>query len=379
MTELLYRLIAGKKTPQQARTAVGKTMGIVAICVNLLLAVSKLLAGSLAGSVAVTADGLNNLSDTISGGVTFAGFRLAERPADTDHPFGHARFEYLAGLAVSALILFIGFQLMVTSFGKIIHPIQTEFTWLTFAVLGISVLVKLGLFAFGRGLGKKIESAAVLTTADDSRNDVVTTSAVLVAAVVARLFHIEIDGWVGLAVSLFILYCGMISARDTINLLLGEAVDPKLQHSIEQELRRGDKVIGVHDMLIHDYGPGARFASAHVEMDAREDSIACHEIIDALERAVMEKYSVHLVIHFDPVVVGEPELDELHGLVCDVLAGQDSRLGVHDFRRIGQNLIFDVSIPYELRGREAYITKVIESALSAHGRSLRLSITFDTV
>lgn len=379
MVEYLYHLITRNKQGQEGRSAVGKFTGIVAICVNLLLSASKLVAGFLAGSVAVTADGLNNLSDTVSGVVTFIGFRLAERPADPDHPFGHARYEYISGLTVSALILVIGFQLLLSSGEKILNPVQTQFSGITFAVLGVSIAVKLGLYLFGRKMGRLIDSATVLATADDSRNDVITTSAVLAASAVTHFSGVEIDGWAGLAVSLFILVSGLSSAKETVDLLLGEAADPQMSRDIISELRGGEKVLGVHDLMIHDYGPGARFASAHVEMDAAEDPVECHEIIDGLERIIMEKYNVHLVIHYDPIVTGDAELDEMRNLIAGVLQSQDSRLSIHDFRRAGHFLVFDVDMPYELRGMEAEITKVTESAIAAHGRDYRVSITFDTV
>ena len=366
----------------KVRAAVGQLAGIVGILCNILLFSGKLAVGLFTGSVSITADAMNNLSDATSSVVTMLGFRLAERPADEDHPFGHARYEYLSGLAVSALILIIGVELGKTSLDKILHPASVDFGWVTAAVLVGSILVKLWMSLFNSALGKKIHSATLAATAADSRNDVITTSAVLLAALIEHFTAFRADGWMGLAVSFFILYSGVGLAKDTISPLLGENADPELREKIVDNIRACPKVLGFHDLMVHDYGPGQRFASIHVEMDRREDPMECHEIIDDLERECLKSHGVHLVIHYDPVVTNDPELDRMHVRVEQLLHTYDIRLGVHDFRMVpGKghvNLIFDVVLPTDLRGQEADITAALEKALNqGSGVTYYPVITFD--
>lgn len=366
----------------KVRAAIGILSGIVGIVCNVLLCGGKLAVGIATGSVSITADAMNNLSDATSSVVTMLGFRLAERPADEEHPFGHARYEYLSGLAVSALILIIGVELAKSSLDKVLHPAAVEFGWTTAAVLVGSILVKLWMSLFNTRLSKTIHSATLAATAADSRNDVITTSAVLLAALIEHFTAFRADGWMGLAVSFFILYSGVGLAKDTISPLLGENADPELREKIVDNIRACPKVLGFHDLMVHDYGPGQRFASIHVEMDRREDPMECHEIIDDLERECLKSHGVHLVIHYDPVVTNDPELDRMHVRVEQLLHTYDIRLGVHDFRMVpGKghvNLIFDVVLPTDLRGQEADITAALEKALNqGSGVTYYPVITFD--
>ena len=366
----------------KVRAAIGILSGIVGIVCNVLLCGGKLAVGIATGSVSITADAMNNLSDATSSVVTMLGFRLAERPADEEHPFGHARYEYLSGLAVSALILIIGVELAKSSLDKVLHPAAVEFGWTTAAVLVGSILVKLWMSLFNTRLSKTIHSATLAATAADSRNDVITTSAVLLAALIEHFTAFRADGWMGLAVSCFILYSGLNLAKDTISPLLGENADPELREKIVDNIRACPKVLGFHDLMVHDYGPGQRFASIHVEMDRREDPMECHEIIDDLERECLKSHGVHLVIHYDPVVTNDPELDRMHVRVEQLLHTYDIRLGVHDFRMVpGKghvNLIFDVVLPTDLRGQEADITAALEKALNqGSGVTYYPVITFD--
>ena len=366
----------------KVRAAIGILSGIVGIVCNVLLCGGKLAVGIATGSVSITADAMNNLSDATSSVVTMLGFRLAERPADGEHPFGHARYEYLSGLAVSALILIIGVELAKSSLDKVLHPAAVEFGWTTAAVLVGSILVKLWMSLFNTRLGKTIHSATLAATAADSRNDVITTSAVLLAALIEHFTAFRADGWMGLAVSCFILYSGVGLAKDTISPLLGENADPELREKIVDNIRACPKVLGFHDLMVHDYGPGQRFASIHVEMDRREDPMECHEIIDDLERECLKSHGVHLVIHYDPIVTDDPELDRMHVRVEQLLHTYDIRLGVHDFRMVpGKghvNLIFDVVLPTDLRGQEADITAALEKALNqGSGVTYYPVITFD--
>ena len=366
----------------KVRAAIGILSGIVGIVCNVLLCGGKLAVGIVTGSVSITADAMNNLSDATSSVVTMLGFRLAERPADEEHPFGHARYEYLSGLAVSALILIIGVELAKSSLDKVLHPAAVEFGWTTAAVLVGSILVKLWMSLFNTRLSKTIHSATLAATAADSRNDVITTSAVLLAALIEHFTAFRADGWMGLAVSCFILYSGVGLAKDTISPLLGENTDPELREKIVDNIRACPKVLGFHDLMVHDYGPGQRFASIHVEMDRREDPMECHEIIDDLERECLKSHGVHLVIHYDPVVTNDPELDRMHVRVEQLLHTYDIRLGVHDFRMVpGKghvNLIFDVVLPTDLRGQETDITAALEKALNqGSGVTYYPVITFD--
>ena len=385
MTNLLLRLFVKdceNSSDPGVRAKIGSMSGAVGILCNVLLFGFKLLAALLSGSVSIMADALNNLSDASGSIVTLVGFRLANRPADEEHPYGHARFEYLSGLAVSVLIILIGFELAKSSLDKILHPSAVEFTWVTAVVLMASVAVKFWMFLFNRQLGNRIQSASLHATAADSRNDCITTSAVLVAAVVERLTSLRVDGWMGIAVALFILYSGWNLARETISPLLGENADEELRQSIVDYIAAQPRVLGYHDLMVHDYGPGQRFASLHVEMDKNEDPMLCHELIDDMERECLQSHNVHLVIHYDPVVTDDPELTRLLEAVKSLLAIKDPRLTIHDFRMVpGEghtNLIFDVALPLELRGQEAEIRSGLEKALSAvEGKTYHCVITFD--
>ena len=290
----------------RVRSAIGRLSGAVGIGCNLLLFLGKLLAGTLAGSVAITADALNNLSDASGSILTLIGFRMADKPADAHHPYGHARAEYVSALAVAALVLFIGFELALSSVEKILRPAAVEATALTAGILLASVAVKLWMFLFNRKLGRMICSTALLATAQDSRNDCVATTAVLLAAAAEYVWGIPLDGWMGLAVAVFILVSGFRLAGDTVSPLLGEGADSELREKIVDYIRRQPQVLGYHDLMVHDYGPGQRYASLHVEMDYREDPLECHERIDDMERECLCSHNVHLVIHYDPVITDDP-------------------------------------------------------------------------
>ena len=364
------------------RLAIGRRAGAVGIGANILLFGAKMLAGTLSGSVSITADAMNNLSDASSSIVTLLGFKLAEKPADEDHPYGHARYEYLSALAVAAMILFIGFELAKTSVVKIITPEATEFTWLTAGILLFSIGVKLWLSFYNRRLGKKIASDALLAAAADSRNDVIATGVVLISGVVEYLTDWKVDAWMGLGVALFILYSGIGMARSTISPLLGEAATPELRNQLLDKIQSEPKVLGYHDLMVHDYGPGRRFASVHVEMDRREDPLLCHEIIDDLERECLQSHGVQLVIHYDPVVTDDPELDRIREVVRQTLAQIDGGLSFHDFRMVAggghTNLIFDVALPHSLAGQEKRIKAELDSRLNQDSPTTYYTVvTFD--
>ena len=387
MTKLLLKLFVKNNSDPAVpgvRAAVGKLSGMVGILCNLLLFAGKLTVGTLSGSVSITADAMNNLTDASSSIVTLLGFKLSEMPADEDHPYGHARFEYLSGLGVAAIILIIGFELAKTSVQKIFSPEEVVFTWLTAGVLVGAMAMKLWLWRFNSHLARHIGSKTLEATATDSRNDILATAAVLVAGLVEHFSGWQIDGFVGLAVALFILWSGVQLAKETISPLLGESASPELRAQIVDYVSSQPKVLGYHDLMVHDYGPGQRFATLHVEMDNREDPLLCHELIDDMERECLRNHNVHLVIHYDPVVTDDPELDRLHSAARQILMEIDPRMQTHDFRMVkGEghiNLIFDIALPLDLRGREKSIVAQLEETLTARENTrIYTVITFDPV
>ena len=385
MTDILLRLFTGTKTERDEdldRAVVGKLSGAVGIFCNVVLFVLKLLAGILAGSVSIMADALNNLSDATSSIVTLLGFKLAERPADEHHPYGHARFEYLSGLAVAAIIIVIGAELVKTSIEKMLNPTAVDFSALTVAILLVSIGIKLWMAVFNKKLGNMIRSTALEATAADSRNDCLATGAVLAAGLIEKLTSWKVDGIMGLGVAVFILYSGWTLAKSTISPLLGEGADPHLRELIVDYVNANPKVLGYHDLMVHDYGPGQRFASMHVEMDKNEDPLLCHEIIDDIERECLRSHGIHLVIHCDPVVTNDPELDRMRAVVQAVLRVRDGRISIHDFRMVPgrnhTNLIFDVALPPDLQGQEKSIQTALETALNdLDQEDYQTHITFD--
>lgn len=364
------------------RARIGKLSGAVGIICNCLLAAGKLIVGHMTSSMSITADGLNNLSDGASSIVTLLGFKLAEKPADRKHPYGHARIEYIAGLTVAVMILFIGLELGKSSVEKFINPEPIEFSFTAVWVLCASILVKLFMMLFNLKMGRRINSNALLATAADSRNDVMTTSAVLAASIVEHFYDVRIDGVMGIAVSLFILYSGIKLAGETMSPLLGEGANPELQKQITDYINGCPMVLGCHDLMVHDYGPGRRYASIHVEIDKNEDPMACHARIDRMERECLKNYGTHLVIHYDPVVTDDPEVNSTKRLVNTIIKVRDGRLTIHDFRMVDDGesvkMSFDMILPEDLRGQEQSIKETVEKALdSLDSKKYYADITFD--
>lgn len=364
------------------RARIGKLSGAVGIICNCLLAAGKLIVGHMTSSMSITADGLNNLSDGASSIVTLLGFKLAEKPADRKHPYGHARIEYIAGLTVAVMILFIGLELGKSSVEKLIDPEPIEFSFTAVWVLFASILVKLFMMLFNLKMGRRINSNALLATAADSRNDVMTTSAVLAASIVEYFYDVRIDGIMGIAVSLFILYSGIKLAGETMSPLLGEGANPELQKQITDYINGCPMVLGCHDLMVHDYGPGRRYASIHVEIDKNEDPMACHARIDRMERECLKNYGTHLVIHYDPVVTDDPEVNSTKRLVNTIIKVRDGRLTIHDFRMVDDGesvkMSFDMILPEDLRGQEQSIKETVEKALnSLDSKKYYADITFD--
>ncbi|MBQ7103831.1 MAG: cation transporter [Anaerotignum sp.] len=384
MTKLLLRLFVKNYENSEdmaVRASVGKLAGATGIVCNIILFLGKLLAGLLAGSVAIVADAMNNLSDASSSVVTLVGFRLAQMPADEKHPYGHARYEYLSGLMVAVLILVIGVELVKSSAGKIIRPEEIDFSAVTIGVLLASIFVKLWMSKFFGTLGKRINSLALEATSVDSRNDVISTAAVLIGCLAGNLFDVKIDGYIGLAVAMFILYSGFNMAKETISPLLGQRADAELVEKIHVLVLSHEGVLGVHDLLIHDYGPGRCFASLHLELSAENDALTSHEIIDHIENEVLRELKVDMVIHYDPVVINDAESDALQRIVAEIIRGMDERLSLHDFRMVkaeGKNKIcFDLAVPYDMGQNYEEIKKEIDAALLEKGKICVTEIRFD--
>ena len=386
MTNILLRLFIKNCEDTQnpaVRSAIGKLAGLTGIVCNCLLTVLKLVIGQLVGSMAIIADGVNNLSDAASSLTTLLGFRMAQRPADKQHPYGHARYEYLSGLAVAALILLIGAELVKSSVAKIINPEPIDISAATIALLAASVAVKLWMAGFYKTLGKKINSTALYATSVDSRNDVISTCAVLLGCLVNYLFGLNIDGYVGLAVAIFILYSSVGIAKDTISPLLGQQADDELVDKITELVLSHEKVLGVHDLLVHDYGPGRCYASAHVELSADEDPMACHDIIDDIECDVLEKMNVHFVIHYDPVVQNDAEQNEMRRTVGEIVSELNPAFSIHDFRIVRgsaqSKLVFDLGVPYSMIEKKKEIKERIDAALNERGKKYITIIRFDGI
>ena len=368
MTQLLIRLFVRHPDDTKnaaVRTAYGNLACIVSVVCNLLLAGGKIAVGVLTGSVAITADGMNNLSDASSNIVSLVGFKLGARPADSEHPYGHARYEYLAGLAVSVMILVIGVELLKESFAKVLHPTEVAFSWLMVAVLLASILVKLWMSRLNRQIGTAIDSETLLATAADARNDVITTAAVLAATILTKLTGFaRIDGLMGIGVAAFILYSGAMLVKDTINPLLGAAPDSDLVEHIEKKALSYPGVLGVHDLMVHDYGPGHQFASIHVELPAEQDPLEAHDLIDNIERDFMKHDHLMVTIHYDPIVTSDAAVGVLRSRLTEKLRQLDPALSLHDLRivpgKTHTNVLFDLVLPAGYAGDKVELLTQME-------------------
>ena len=332
------------------RASYGKLSGKVGIFCNAFLFAVKFIMGTISGSVSITADAVNNLSDAASSVISLIGFKMAEKPADEDHPYGHARYEYLSGLTVAVMIILIGFELFKTSFDKVLHPSTVDFSIALVIVLAVSILIKLWMALFNKSLGKKINSSALEATAADSRNDVISTSAVLAAAVISHFFKINLDGYMGIAVAVFILYSGIGLVKDTLDPLLGKAPEPELVDYIQKKILSYDGVLGTHDLMIHDYGPGRKFASVHVEMAAEGDVLKSHDVIDNIERDFLSKDNPNIIVHYDPIVTKDDIVNDFRSWLMEQVKSIDPHLSIHDLRIVPgnshTNLVFDCVMPH---------------------------------
>lgn len=375
---MLRKLKIDLQTPD-GRAKAGSFAGAVGICCNVTLFLLKVTAGLLSGSLAIAADGFNNLSDAAASVVTLLGFRFSRKPADAHHPYGHARAEYLSGLCVAVLILFIGVELAKSSVGKILAPEPVELSGVTIGILAVSIGMKLWMSLFVGKLGKMIGSRTLEATSADSRNDVIATSAVLASCLVSAFTRLQIDGWAGLAVAVFILFSGYGIARETVSVLLGEQADRELVEKLQKLVLRHEGILGIHDLLVHDYGPGRCFASAHVELSAEEDPLVCHEIIDHMECDALAELNVHLVIHHDPVPVNDAEWGRLKALVEEIVEKTGEQMSVHSLhvdRRHGlKRLVFDLTVPYGVE--QERIRERIAAQLREQGVAYPVTVRFD--
>ena len=364
------------------RLACGMTAAMLGIALNIVLFAVKLAAGLISRSIAVTADAFNSLSDAASSLVTLIGFRLAGRKPDLDHPFGHGRLEYVAGLVVAMLVVLVGANLLRSSIGEIAAPQDVSLTPLTAVILLASAGVKLYMCLYNRALGRRIDSAAMRAASTDSLGDMLSTSAVLAALAVARFTGWHIDGWAGLAVSLFILYSGFEAVRETVSPLLGEAPSQELVDTITRDVMSGEHVLGLHDLIVHDYGPGRRMVSLHAEVPADGNLLAMHDEIDQIERRLREELNCDAVIHMDPVVTDDGRVAPLRdALTARLHSGIDPRLTLHDFRILDGSaqttLIFDVLAPYDLAVSDDALAQAIQYAVDAMGAQYRSVVRID--
>ena len=352
------------------RRAYGVLCGAVGIFLNVLLFAAKYLAGTLTGSIAIVADAFNNLSDAGSSIITLLGFKLAAKKPDRDHPYGHGRFECIAGLVVSFVILMMGFDLAKTSVTKIFHPEAVDFSILSICILIGSILVKLYMSLYNRAVGKRINSAAVLATATDSISDVCATTMVLAATLIARFTGVNIDGWAGAIVSLVILWAGYNAAKDTIDPLLGQAPDPEFVQRIADIVNRYPEVVGIHDLAVHDYGAGRVMISLHAEVPSSGDIMALHDVIDTIERDLQEELNCSAVIHMDPISTDDQLITSTRELLKErIHEALSPDISIHDFRMVPgpthTNVIFDAVVPYDFPRSDAQVQAEISSLVRA--------------
>ena len=384
MTDLILRIFVRdhKNTEDPAvRDKCGRVAGAVGIVTNFLLFLMKIIVGTAFHSVSVTADAVNNLTDSGSSVVTLIGFKMASKPADEKHPFGHARIEYLSGVIVSFIVIFLGLQLGMSSIEKIITPEENALTPVALIVLVISILAKLWQCLFYRKVGRMIKSESVEATSKDSRNDVIATSVVLLGAVITMLTGVNLDGYMGAAVALFIVFSGVQLTISTADPLLGQAPEGELVQTITEKMLSYPGIIGMHDLAVHNYGVGRCFASAHCEVDAKNDILVSHDLIDNIERDFSRDLGIHMVIHLDPVIVGDARTDALHRKVQSIVTALYPTVTIHDFRVIWgvthSNIVFDAAVPFAVKDSDAVITQKLEAEIQKLDPDYRTVVTID--
>ena len=356
----------------KVRESYGVLTGIVGIILNVLLFAGKLAVGLISNSVSVTADAFNNISDAGSSVISMVGFKLSNKPVDKKHPFGHGRMEYLSGLIVSMIIIFVGFELIVSSVEKIFTPEEIDVSVVALVVLGVSVLVKLWMFAYNFVLSKRISSAGMRATAFDSISDAVATTVVLAGSLVFKYTGVNIDAYAGVVVALFVTFTGLKSAKETVDLLVGSAPSPEFIHEITDFVLSYDMVYGVHDLIVHNYGVGRELVSLHVEVPCNIDIMHIHEQIDEIENALTEKFHVHAVIHMDPIEVDDQTVNEIRDEVKGVISELYPTLSMHDFRVVNGkknvNCVFDIVVPYEYKDEEKVAEDIKEKVKEKNAR-----------
>lgn len=371
------------ETKNTSRFDIGKKASLTGILINTFLAIFKIALGLIFGAISVVGDGVNNFFDGVSSVVTLIGFKISQKPADSDHPYGHGRFEYISAMIVAVFILFAGYELVKVSFSKILTEEKTLVSSLALIVLGVSVIVKFCLFVFYKTVAKKISSSALFAASKDSLYDVITTVLIISALIFERVFGWRLDGVGGLLVSLFILKGGAGIIKETVDTLMGMAGSVEMRKDIENFIQRNEKVLGIHDLLIHDYGPENCFASVHVEFDRREDFETCHEIIDKIERECLEELNVHLVIHHDPVAIDDEQYKNTQELLLKILKKYDESLSLHDLHieryENVTKLIFDVTITDSLIKEKGKITEYVKRKLKKENGDYEVMITYDPV
>lgn len=384
MTDLILRIFVRdhKNTEDPAvRDKCGRVAGAVGIVTNFLLFLMKIIVGTVFHSVSVTADAVNNLTDSGSSVVTLIGFKMASKPADEKHPFGHARIEYLSGVIVSFIVIFLGLQLGMSSIEKILTPEENALTPVALVVLVISILAKLWQCLFYRKVGRMIKSESVEATSKDSRNDVIATSVVLLGAVITMLTGVNLDGYMGAAVALFIVFSGVQLTISTADPLLGQAPEGELVQTITEKMLSYPGIIGMHDLAVHNYGVGCCFASAHCEVDAKNDILVSHDLIDNIERDFSRDLGIHMVIHLDPVIVGDARTDALHCKVQSLVTALYPTVTIHDFRVIWgvthSNIVFDAAVPFAVKDSDAVITQKLEAEIQKLDPDYRTVVTID--
>ncbi len=385
MVTLLSKLLIKNRNDiksQTVRQSYGILCGIIGIFLNVLLFIGKYIAGSISNSIAITADAFNNLSDAGSSFITLVGFKLASQKPDPTHPFGHGRIEYLSGMFVSLAILLMGVELIKTSIGKIIHPENTTSSLLIICILIVSICVKFYMCFYNYKIGKKIDSVSMIATALDSRSDTLATLLVLISIIVNHFTGLKIDGYCGLLVGTFILYSGFISAKDTINPLLGQAPEKAFTEEIEQiVMSHHEHILGIHDLVVHNYGPGRTMISLHAEVSAKSDILEVHDTIDQIEMSLKEKLQCEAVIHMDPIITDDEETNELKEILGQVILTIDDSLHFHDFRVVKgpthTNLIFDVLVPYKCKYSDEELTKKIDQEIKSISPSYFTVIQID--
>ena len=384
MTSLLTRLFIRNRDAVQdpaVRRAYGVMTGAVGIVANILLAALKLLAGALSGSISITADAVNNLSDAGSQLISLISFRISAKPADRDHPFGHARIEYVASMIVSFLVLLVGVELLRSSVRKIRAPEPIDFRPVVLIILLVSVAVKLWLFFFNRKIGKKIDSTVIRATGTDSLSDAAATSAVLISALISHFTGFDTDAYMGILVAVIILIAGVKILNETKNSILGGAPDPKVVADILALAREYPAVLGVHDLMVHSYGAGNTIASFHAEVDGAQDIFVTHDAIDMLEKEIYSRLGIRATVHMDPIVTDNEKIDAMRAEVLGCVRSVDERLDIHDFRGVDgvthTNLIFDVTVPFEVKMSDGDVRKAISSAVSRRNPNYFTVITID--